>query len=62
MEEGYIPVVCGINWRRKDQKIGLPTIFTGLPGTVWWNPFKRPNLPGYHCPKYHIIIFLYMER
>lgn len=61
MEDGYIPIVGGIHWRRKGQRVGLPSMLTGLPGTVWWNPFRRPKLPAYHCPKCKIIIFVYGE-
>jgi len=35
MEEGYIPVTSGINWRRKGESVGMLTVFSGLPGTVW---------------------------
>ncbi len=59
MEEGYIPLTSGINWRYKDEPIGLLAAFSGLPGTVWWNPFKRPKLPGFRCAKCKVILFKY---
>ena len=59
MEEGYIPVTSGINWRGKEKSVGMVTVFSGLPGTVWWNPFNRPKLPGFHCSKCKVVLFKY---
>lgn len=62
MEEGYIPLISGINWRRQNESVGLLTVFSGLPGTVWWNPFKRPKLPGFHCKRCKVILFKYGKQ
>lgn len=57
MEEGYIPGVGGINWRKRKDPIGLPNMLTGLPGTVFW--FKRPILHAFKCKKCSVVIFKY---
>lgn len=59
MQEGYVPLTSGINWRRKGESVGLLTVFSGLRGTVWWNPFSRPKLPGFHCTRCKVILFKY---
>ncbi len=59
MQEGYIPLISGINWRRRGESVGMLTLFSGLPGTVWWNPFNRPKLPGFHCPDCKVVLFKY---
>jgi len=59
MEEGYVPLISGVNWRGKAEPIGLLTVFFGLPETVWWNPFKRPKLPGFRCARCKVILFKY---
>jgi hypothetical protein len=61
MQEGYVPLISGVNWRRKEESVGLLTVFSGLPGTVWWNPFNRPKLPGFHCPRCKVILFKYQN-
>lgn len=57
MTEGYLPMGFGIHWRNINQPVAIPTIFSGLSGTVFW--LKRPRLHGYHCEKCRIIIFKY---
>ena len=57
MREGYIPVMGAIPWRSMDEPVGLPTIFSGLPGTIFW--FRRPKLHAFHCKKCRIVIFKY---
>lgn len=57
MVEGYMPTVGGVSWRNRDEPIGIPTIFSGLPGTTFW--IKRPLLHAYHCTDCKIIIFKY---
>jgi len=57
MTEGYLPMGFGIHWRNINQPVAIPTIFSGLRGTVFW--LKRPRLHGYHCEKCRIIIFKY---
>lgn len=59
MNVGYVPVTGGITWRNKDEPVGFITNLSGLPGTVWVNPFARPKLPGFHCPNCQIILFKY---
>ncbi|MBI2486356.1 MAG: hypothetical protein HYW01_05250 [Deltaproteobacteria bacterium] len=61
MQEGYVPLISGINWRCKGESVGLLTVFSVLPGTVWWNPFNRPKLHGFHCPRCKIILFKYRK-
>lgn len=57
MSEGYLPMGFGIHWRNINQPVAIPTIFSGLTGTVFW--LKRPRLHAYHCDKCRIIIFKY---
>jgi hypothetical protein len=57
MTEGYLPMGFGIHWRNINQPVAIPTIFSGLSGTVSW--LRRPRLHGYHCEKCRIIIFKY---
>jgi hypothetical protein len=57
MKEGYIPTVGAIPWRNMDQPVGMPTIFSGLPGTIFW--LKRPKLHAYHCKNCRIVTFKY---
>ena len=57
MTEGYLPMGGGIVWRNIDQPVGIPTIFSGLPGTVFFG--KRPKLHAYHCERCKMITFKY---
>ena len=57
MTEGYIPGVGGINWRERKDPVGLPTMLTGLPGTIFW--VKRPILHAFNCKKCSVVIFRY---
>lgn len=59
MKAGYIPITGAIAWRNKNEPVGFITNLSGLPGTVWVNPFARPKLPGFHCPNCQIILFKY---
>ena len=59
MQEGYIPATSGVVWRRKNQRRGVITVLHGLPGTVWYNPWKLPRYPGYHCQNCKAIFFKY---
>ena len=60
MTEGYLPMGLGVTWRNINQPVGIPTIFSGLQGTVLW--FKRPKLHAYRCKKCKIVIFKYGKR
>lgn len=55
MEEGYIPVTGGITWRERNESTGIPTIMSGLPGTVFW--YKRPKLHAFRCRNCRNVIF-----
>ncbi len=55
MSEGYIPVTGGITWRGKSESTGIPTIMSGLPGTVFW--FKRPKLHAFRCYNCKNVVF-----
>jgi hypothetical protein len=57
MIEGYMPMGFGIHWRRIDHPVGIPNIFSVLPGTIFW--FKRPKLHAYHCERCKIVTFQY---
>ncbi len=57
MTEGYMPIVGGVAWRDKDEPIGIPTMFSGLPGTTFW--IKRPLPHAFHCKRCEIITFKY---
>ena len=57
MVEGYMPTVGGVLWRNRDEPIGIPTIFSGLPGTTYW--IKRPLLHAYYCKDCKISTFKY---
>jgi flagellar basal body-associated protein FliL len=57
MTEGYMPTVGGVSWRDREDPIGIPTMFTGLPGTTFW--VKRPALHAYRCEPCRIIVFKY---
>ena len=60
MEEGYIPGVGGINWRERTEPPGMPTIVSGLPGTVYW--MKRPMLHAFHCRDCGVVTFRYVKK
>lgn len=60
MGEGYMPTVGGVNWRDMDEPLGIPTLFSGLPGTTFW--FKRPMLHAFHCKNCNIITFKYGRK
>jgi len=55
MEEGYIPSVGGISWRDIDESMGIPTILSGLPGTIYW--LKRPKLHAFRCRECKVVLF-----
>ena len=57
MIEGYMPTVGGVSWRDRNEPIGIPTIFNGLPGTTFW--IKRPLLHAFRCKDCKVIIFKY---
>lgn len=57
MEEGYLPMNRGIYWRNLDEPVGMPTLFSGLPGTISW--LRRQRLHAYHCKICKIITFKY---
>ena len=60
MSEGYIPGVGGINWRDREEPVGLPNMLTGLPGTIFW--FKRPILHAFNCKKCVVVTFMYGKK
>ncbi len=57
MEEGYLPLVSGIQWRRIGEPIGLPHALKGLAGTVGWR--GRPRLHAFRCSTCEIVSFQY---
>jgi hypothetical protein len=60
MKEGYLPVNRGIYWRTLDQPLGMPTLFSGLSGTV--SLFSRPRFHAYHCERCKVITFKYGRK
>ncbi len=60
MIEGYLPMGSGIIWRNINQPVGIPTVFGGLPGTVFLG--KRPKLHAYHCASCKIVTFKYGKK
>ena len=60
MNEGYMPTIGGVSWRDRNEAVGIPTIFSGLPGTTFW--VKRPMLHAFHCEKCNIITFKYGKK
>jgi hypothetical protein len=60
MDEGYLPILSGIHWRKLGEPIGLPHALGGLPGTVGWR--GRPRLHGFRCVPCEIVTFHYGER
>jgi hypothetical protein len=57
MEEGYLPLVSGIQWRKVGEPIGLPHALKGLVGTVGWR--GRPRLHAFRCSTCEIVSFQY---
>ena len=57
MTEGYLPTGSGIVWRNIDQPVGIPTVFSGLPGTAIFG--KHSKLHAYHCVSCKIVTFKY---
>jgi hypothetical protein len=57
MEEGYLPLVSGIQWRKGSEPIGLPHALKGLAGTVGWR--GRPRLHAFRCSRCEIVSFQY---
>ncbi|MGI9554173.1 MAG: PF20097 family protein [Thermodesulfobacteriota bacterium] len=60
MINGYMPTIGGVSWRDRNDAVGIPTLFSGLPGTTFW--FKRPMLHGFHCKNCKIITFKYGSK
>ncbi len=60
MTEGYLPTVGGVTWRDRTDPIGIPSMFTGLPGTT--HKIKRPALHAFHCKPCQIITFAYGDN
>jgi hypothetical protein len=57
MDEGYVPILAGLHWRRPGQPIGLPHALAGLPGTVGWR--GRPRLHAFRCAPCEILTLQY---
>lgn len=57
MEEGWVPMLSGMSWRRLGQPIGLPHGLTGLSGTVGWR--GRPRLHAFRCVPCEIVSLQY---
>jgi len=57
MQEGYVPILSGIHWRRLGAPIGLPHVLSGLPGTVGWR--GRPRLHAFRCEPCEILTLQY---
>lgn len=57
MAEGYVPATGGLAWREPDEPVGLPTIFSGLPGTVFW--LRRPRLQAFRCEECQVLTLKY---
>jgi hypothetical protein len=57
MEEGYLPMLAPLHWRGRGQPIGLPTLLSGLAGTVGWR--GRPCLPAYRCASCEVVTLRY---
>lgn len=47
MDEGYVPLLAAISWRKFGEPIGLPHALRGLPGTV--GRWRRPRLHAFRC-------------
>ncbi len=57
MDEGYIPLLSGLNWRASGEPIGIPHALSGLPGTVGLR--ARPRLHAFRCQHCSIATFKY---
>lgn len=57
MDEGYLPLVAGVHWRKPGEPTGLPHALGGLPGTVGWR--GRPRLHGFRCETCEVVLFRY---
>jgi len=55
MDEGYLPLLSGIHWRKLGDPIGLPHALRGLAGTVGWR--RRPRLHAFRCVPCEIVTF-----
>jgi hypothetical protein len=53
MDEGYVPLLSGMSWRRIGEPIGLPHALTGMPGTVGRR--GRPRLHAFRCVPCEIV-------
>jgi hypothetical protein len=59
MDEGYLPLLAGMHWRRPGEPVGMPHALRGLPGTVGWR--GRPRLHAFRCTPCEILTFQYGE-
>lgn len=57
MDEGYVPLLAGVHWRRLGEPIGLPHALGGLPGTVGRR--GRPRLHAFRCVPCEILTLQY---
>ncbi|MGH0029627.1 MAG: PF20097 family protein [Myxococcota bacterium] len=57
MDEGYLPLLAGIHWRRIGDPVGLPHALRGLPGTVGWR--GRPRLHAFRCVPCEVLTVQY---
>lgn len=57
MDEGYLPLLAGLHWRRPGEPVGLPHALRGLPGTVGWR--ERPRLHAFRCAPCEIVTLQY---
>ena len=59
MDEGYLPILSGIHWRKLGDPIGLPHALQGLPGTTSLR--TRPRLHAFRCTPCEILTLQYGE-
>jgi hypothetical protein len=57
MDEGYLPLLAGVHWRRLGDPIGMPHALGGLPGTVGWR--GRPLVHAFCCAGCQILSVQY---
>ena len=57
MGEGYLPLLAPLHGREPGQPVGLPTVFTGLPGTVGWS--GRPRVHADRCASCEVVTLRY---